>query len=595
MSTEQALLDETIATFPWCLSRRQFLTVAAGFGTISMLTACSPASPVVPPPAATSAVPPAPATQAAAPAPATQAAAPTQVAPATFAATPTSQAAASTNTAWAPPPVTFVYADSADVSHIDPALITDFWSFSVTRNAYDPLVEIDETKQTLIPWLATSWETSADGTKTTFHLRDGVLFTDGAKLDADTVKLNIDRTLQLKQGPAYLINNIKDVSVADPMTVVITTQAPDPFVAAHLVKVGIVSGQAIKQHQTSGDPWAQDFLKDNIVGSGAYKLDSWQHGSQITLVKNDKWWNQWQPGSLDKIIIKVVAETAPRVQMIERGEVDFINQWPPSEALRVGKLPNFHLGEFNTFDTEPIFYMYTLKPPFDKKELRKAMQFAFDYKAMIDYYQGHAVTPTGPIPPDYAGGAKDLQPFAQDLNMARSLIQQSGVDPASIQIDFPIAGAGGDQFEAGATIMQDALNSLGIKMMIRKMPPALWTELYAKPDTAGNMTDLIQSPFTLDPTQFLAFYYPDNFFNMARFNNPSIVSTLDKIKTTVDASQRDTLLHDVQHQIREEAPCVWGCRPKTLLAVPDYIDGYAMQATDYRWSMNFKTIRIKAH
>src|SRR6266852_493584 len=267
MSTEQALLDETIATFPRCLSSRQFLTVAAGFGTISMLTACSPASPVVPPPAATSAVPPAPATQAAAPAPATQAAAPTQVAPATFAATPTSQAAASTNTAWAPPPVTFVYADSADVSHIDPALITDFWSFSVTRNAYDPLVEIDETKQTLIPWLSTSWETSADGTKTTFHLRDGVLFTDGAKLDADTVKLNLDRTLQLKQGPAYLINNIKDVSVADPMTVVITTQAPDPFVAAHLVKVGIVSGQAIKQHQTTADPWAQEFFKDNIVGS----------------------------------------------------------------------------------------------------------------------------------------------------------------------------------------------------------------------------------------------------------------------------------------------------------------------------------------
>ena len=87
----------------------------------------------------------------------------------------------------------------------------------------------------------------------------------------------------------------------------------------------IVSGQAIKQHQTSADPWAQEFLKDNIVGSGAYKLDSWQHGSQITLVKNDKWWNQWQPGSLDKIIIKVVAETAPRVQMIERGEGMIVN------------------------------------------------------------------------------------------------------------------------------------------------------------------------------------------------------------------------------------------------------------------------------
>jgi peptide/nickel transport system substrate-binding protein len=582
------------------ISRRQFLSTATAACALGVLAACSPSAPAAPAQqqAAAPTQPAAPNPTAAQAAPTIAQPGPTSVAPAQtvgVVAQPTQPTSNQANTAWAPAPVTFVYADSADVSHIDPALITDFWSFSVTRNTYDPLVEIDETRPALIPWLATSWDTSPDGTKHTFHLRDGVLFTDGSKLDADTVKLNLDRTLELKQGPAYLINNINDVTVADPMTVVITTQAPDPFVPAHLVKVGIASGQALKQHQTSSDPWAQDFFKDNIVGSGPYKLDSWQHGSQITLVKNDKWWNSWQPGSLDKIIIKVVAETAPRVQMIERGEVDFINQWPPAEALRIGKLPNFHLGEFNTFDTEPIFYMYTLKPPFDNKQLRQAMQYAFDYKAMIAYYQGHAVTPTGPIPPDYPGGSKDLQPFAQDLEQAKALIQRSGVDVSSLTIDFPLAGAGGDQFEAGATIMQDALNKLGMKMSIRKMPPAQWTELYAKPETAGNMTNLIQSPFTLDPVQFLAFYYPDNFFNMARFNNPAIVAALDKIKTTVDAKQRDTLLNDVQKQIRDEAPCVWGCRPKTLVAVPDYIDGYVMQATDYRWSMNFKTIRLKAH
>jgi peptide/nickel transport system substrate-binding protein len=239
--------------------------------------------------------------------------------------------------------------------------------------------------------------------------------------------------------------------------------------------------------------------------------------------------------------------------------------------------------------------MYTLKPPFDKKEMRQAMQYAFDYKAMIDYYQGHAVTPTGPIPPDYAGGAKDLQPFQQDLTRARDLIRQAAVDAGSLQLDFALAGAGGDQFEAGATILQDALNTLGIKMNIRKMPYSQWTELYTRPETAPNITDLIQSPFTLDPTQFLAFYYPDNFFNMARWSNPEIVAAIDKIKVTLDARDRDAQLLDVQHKIREEAPCVWGCRPKTLVAVPNYVDGYVMQSTDYRWSMNFKTIRIKAH
>src|ERR1700681_3341890 len=48
---------------------------------------------------------------------------------------------------WAASPVTLVYADSADVSHIDPALGVDFWSFTAARNMYEPLVEIDEASQ----------------------------------------------------------------------------------------------------------------------------------------------------------------------------------------------------------------------------------------------------------------------------------------------------------------------------------------------------------------------------------------------------------------------------------------------------------------
>lgn len=578
MCTEDEQISRLIeAYFRGLVSRRRLLqsagTIAGSAGIMAALTACGGS----------------------AAAPTTAPAAPQTASGATGSSTSGTQSTTQSSTAWAKAPVTFVYADSGEASHIDPALVVDYWSFSVTRNTYDPLVEIDEAKAQIVPWLATSWESSQDGVTTTFHLRNGVTFTDGSKLDADTVKMNLDRTLDLKQGPAYLINNIKEVKVVDPMTVAIVTNAPDPYIPAHLVKVGIASGQAIKDHKTSSDPWATNFLKDNIVGSGPYKLDSWQHGSQITLVKNEQWWGGWQPGSIDKVIIKIVAETASRVQQAERGEVDFANQWPVSEALRVGKLPKFSLQQFNTFDTEPIFYLYTLKPPFDKKELRQAAQYAFDYNAMLAYYQGNGVIPTGPIPPDYPGGAKDLQPFTQDLNKAKALIQQSGIDPASFHVDFLLSGSGGDQFEAGATVLQDSLKKVGVNMTIRKVPTSQWANLYTKPETAGNVTDLIQSPFTLDPTQFLAFFLPDNFYNFARFNNPDITSEINQIGTTLDATQRDTLLTDVQHKIRDEAPCIWGCRPKTLVALPDYIDGYVMQATDYRWVLKFQPMRIKAH
>ena len=118
---------------------------------------------------------------------------------------------------------------------------------------------------------------------------------------------------------------------------------------------------------------------------------------------------------------------------------------------------------------------------------------------------------------------------------------------------------------------------------------------YANPSSAGDMTDIIASPFTLDPLIFMAFFRPDNTFNLAKYNDPSVVAQLDKAQATADATARNQILHDVQHYVRDAAPCVWGARPKTLVVVPDYVEGYVMQATDYRWTLRFDNMRIHAH
>jgi peptide/nickel transport system substrate-binding protein len=500
----------------------------------------------------------------------------------------------STSTAWAKAPVTFVFAADGDADHIDPALVSDFESFQVTRNCYDPLVQVDDAHLKLVPWLATSWETSADGTTTTLHLRDGVMFSDGSKFDAAAAKLNLDRVMALQQGPYYVISNFKSVSVVDPMTIAITTQTPDTYVAAHLVKVGMVSAQAVNDHKTASDPWATQFFQSNVVGCGPYKMQSWQKGSQITLVKNDKWWKGWQPGSIDRVIIKPMDDTASRVELVQSGGADFTDLWPIADALRVGRSKGFTLIEANTFDTDPVFYMNTQKPPFNNLQLRQAAQYAFDYKSMISYYKGNATIPTGPMPADFTGGSKDLKPFAQDLDKARSLLKQSGVDPSKINVNF-LLSAGSEDFSVGATVMQASLKKLGIGVSINQVPTTELLSRYANAQTSGDMTDIIQSPFTLDPSLFMSFYLPGNTFNLAMFNDPYVTSNLQKVGTLTDKNQRDTLLNTLQHYIRDKAPCVWGARPKTLVPVPDHVTGYVMQATDYRWTMRFDMLRIRAH
>ncbi len=492
---------------------------------------------------------------------------------------------------WAKSPVSFVFADDGDADHIDPAQVSDFESFQVTRNVYDPLVQVDDAASKLVPWLATSWDVSSDGLTQTFHLRQGVTFHDGSKLDAQTVKMSLDRVLDLKLGPYYLINNIKQVTVVDSMTVAITTDGPDAYLPAHLVKVGIVSSQAITQHKTASDPWATQFFQNNAVGSGPYKLDSWQKGVQINLSKNQQWWSAWQPGSIDKVIIKPTADVAARIQLFQAGGADFMNGWPSADAIRVGSVSGFKLLQFNTFDTDPIFYLNTQRPPFNNQMVRQAMQYAFDYDSMVAYYKGYATIPTGPMPPDFVGGAQDLQPFKQDLNQAKSLLQQAGVSPSSINPNCLVV-TGSAEFAVGATIMQASLKQIGVNLTITDIPsPELLTR-YSQPSTSGDMTPIVQSPFTLDPLIFMAFYLPGNTFNLAKYNDPSVTAGLAKAAITADPT---TILHDLQHYIRTAAPCVWGARPKTLVVVPDYLDGYVMQSTDYRQTLRLDNLRIRAH
>ncbi|MEA2515013.1 MAG: peptide/nickel transport system substrate-binding protein [Thermomicrobiales bacterium] len=496
------------------------------------------------------------------------------------------------DTAWAEAPVKFVWVDYAEPTSIDPALVQDTNSFTFARNVYEPLVEIDPAKLELIPALATEWTISEDGKTYTLTLREGVKFHGGNDFTAADVKATLDRVKAINQGPAFLVANVGDVAVVDPRTVTITTDEPDPFLPAHLVKIGIVSAKTIAEH-VEGDDNARAWFADNADGTGPYKLDSYEKGSQINLVKNADWWRGWQPGSIDEIAFRWAGETSTRVQMLERGEADLIGWVPPAEAQRVGQSEGFTLVPWQTFDTDPAIYVNTQKAPTDNVKFRQALAAAFNYQAVVDYNQGFASIPTGPVPPDFPGGAQDLQPFVQDLAKAQQLLQESGVDAASTELDFVVPSSFAS-FAFGATVFQESAQQLGIKVNIREMPWAQMLELYKNPEDSPHVTDFAQSPFGLDPIQFVGqFYVTGAVYNMANYSNPEVDAMVAQAKTTVDEAARNKILADIQHKVVADAVNIWTCRPQTLDAVPNHVTGYIMDPTDYRWATKFYLIRIK--
>ena len=494
---------------------------------------------------------------------------------------------------WQQGPVTFVHAGSAAPTHIDPAQAVDLDSFTVTRNLYDPLVWTDEDLET-VPWLATEWTSSDDGLATTFTLRNGVEFSDGSPLTAKDVQVTFERVMALKSGPSFLFTEGTTVEAVDDRTAVFHTPQPDAYLLAHLTKLGIVSSAAVEAHKTADDPWATKWFDENSAGSGPYVLGEWQKGVQLTMTKNEDWWKGWEPGSIDTVIDQFVPETSARVQMVEKGSADFASAWSAADALRVGKQDGFTLQSVSTFEIEPMFFLNTQKAPFDNKQVRQAAQLAFDYQAVVDYYQGEATTPGGPLPGDYPG-AKDFPAYEQDVAKAKELIKASGVDLSAHPVHF-LLPAGYDSFSVGATIFQQSLEAVGFTVEIQQMPFTQVISAFSDPTTAGESSVIISSPYSTDPTVFLGnFYLPGATYNFSLYDNPQVTDLIEQARTSADPAASEAALQQAEEIIRDDAPAIWAGRPNTLVAMPDYVKGFEMATVDYRWTMYFWQLRIAAH
>jgi ABC-type transport system substrate-binding protein len=494
---------------------------------------------------------------------------------------------------WQTGNVQFVHAGLAP-SHIDPAQVADYDSFTVSRNIYDPLVWTDSTGK-IIPWLATQWSTSADGLSTTLTLRTGVKFTDGSTFTSADVKASIDRMIAMKAGQAgALLGSVVSVDATDPQTAVIHTSTPNPYLLFHLTKVGIVSAAGVAAHKTASDPYAAAWYDSNSDSTGPYQLGTWQKATQLTLLKNKNWWNGWQPGSIDTVVIKFVPDSATRVQMVQRGDAATTETWTIPDAQRVGAQKGFTLQTVNTYDIDPIVTLNTQKAPFNNKLVRQAAQLAFDYNSMVSYWKGQATIPGGPMPNNFPG-AVQFPAYKQDLAKAKSLIAQSGVNLAANPVTITVI-AGVQEFAVEATVFQQSLQQAGFTVNIQTLPGAQALATIGKPQQAANAMALISSPFTGDPSLFLGnFYLPQGAFNFSFYNNPTVTDLIGKARSSKDTTTAQGYIQQAEQIIQADAPTIWTAQPKTLVPVPDYVTGYSISVDDFRWTMYFWPIRIKAH
>ncbi|GGE96987.1 ABC transporter substrate-binding protein [Stappia taiwanensis] len=367
-----------------------------------------------------------------------------------------------------------------DVSTLDPAIGYDWQNWSMIKSLFDGLMDYEPGTTDLTTDLAESYTISEDGKTFTFKLRDGVTFHNGRKLTAEDVKYSLDRVVNPKtQSPgAGFFGSIKGydavaageaesldgVTVVDPLTVKIELSRPD---ATFLHVMALNFSFVVPKEEV--EKWGADFGK-HPVGSGAFSLEEWTLGQRLVFKRNADYWRAGTP-KLDQITFEVGQEPVVALLRMQRGEADIPGDGiPPAKFLEVMKDPQSKdlIIEGGQLQTGYVS-MNVKMPPFDKLEVRKAVNMAINKERIVRIINGRAVVANQPLPPSMPGYDKDYKGYPFDPEAAKKLLAEAGY-PDGFETELYVYNT--DPNPRIAQSIQADLAAIGIKAELKALAQA---------------------------------------------------------------------------------------------------------------------------
>jgi peptide/nickel transport system substrate-binding protein len=505
---------------------------------------------------------------------------------------------------------TLRYVTGATVNTLDPNIPgTTREAFALSMSSYDRLVSFGRKQlngkwvfdlDTITGELAESYSVSPDGLKLTFRLRPDAKFHDGSPVTAEDVKWSLDRCVTAPVlGKAQLLTgsmtSADQFKVIDPLTFEVTLPRPDKLALPNLATVYpmIINSKLAKAHATPDDPWALNWLKENEAGSGAYVVETFKPGEQVTAKRNEA----WNRGSADKpaffkrLIIQSVPEPATRANLVERGDADLVIDLQASDVQALeakgeakGKLKVISTPQYNAVT---FISMNNKIPPFDNVNVRRAIAYALPYDDMFKAALFSRGTPLfGASWADGKpsnGGYPIPQPVKHDLEKAKAYLKEAGMpDGFSTTFSFNVGQA--STAEPMSALVKESLEKIGIKIDIQKLPDAqMSTAINEKklPLFTESIVAWLPSPDYF----YRNFYTGNQRWNYSSTDNAEIDKIAqaarfeaDKAKYEAEGRELNAIHFDQMFQIP-----LWQPAQDAVMAAN--LDGYVYQFTrqvDYR-------------
>ncbi|MEZ0373954.1 MAG: ABC transporter substrate-binding protein [Candidatus Sericytochromatia bacterium] len=481
------------------------------------------------------------------------------------------------------PDKVIIYGKSKDAVTLDSADTSDGESSAVTVNIFEPLLRFKNEATAVEPALAESWSVANKNLTWTFKLRKGVVFHDGTPLNAQAVKFNYDRQMDDKNQWRFtgkfeywhlFFGSVKSIETPDDMTVVFKLSHPDATFQANLAMftMGIASPEAIKKY-------GADYFK-HPTGTGPYYLEKWVRNEKIKLRRFDKYWGP-KP-EVEMLIFKPVPDNAVRLLELETGSIHVLDGINPDDVPRILKNPDLKLL------TQPglnvgYLALNSLKKPFDKLEVRQAINYAINKQALVKAFFADGklgMAAKNPMPTMVLGYNDKVQDYDYNPAKAKELLAKAGF-PDGFETKLwamPIARPYMPQPQRIAEAIQADLAKVGIKTEIVSFDWGTYLDKLSNGEHTMALAGWIGD--NGDADNFLYSLLDKNntvigsAANYAFYKGEEVHQLLVKAQQVYDPKVRAGIYEEVQVLIKRDAPWVPLFHSTQMMATRNGVEGF---------------------
>lgn len=458
---------------------------------------------------------------------------------------------------------------------MDPAYVTDSYSMPMLKNILEGLARPTSAGE-IVPAMAESWNVSEDGKTYTFHLREGITWSNGEPVTAsdfayswkrilspETAAPNASKMFVIAGAEDYFMGESSQeevqIDVIDEQTLEVTLIEATP----HFIELTARQVIFYPVHQATveaNDSWATE-AGDTFVSNGPFIFTEWNHSGDYRIVKNPNYWDA-ETVDVDEVYVRIIADANTANMNFMSGELDFIGI--PFNTIPTEAIEAYRVDDQLKVTEIGATYMYKLNTTdevMQNKNIRKALAYAINREELIkNIAKGEQIPAKGAVAPTVAGFEDDRHYFedaAYDAAREHLAIglEELGVADAS-ELPVVIQTNANDSHMAIAQFIQNEwTRELGLQPTIETAEINVhfdsMAQLNYQMGRVGPTVDYNAAHAFLEP-----YYAATTGGNWTGWENPEFQAILDKVTTITDTDEQYQLYLEAEQIMMDEMPFI---------------------------------------